>query len=316
MRDDYRKYDHRNFMKIKSGENKEVYFMMRNETQMYQLLLKIAEEDNRILAVYMNGSRTNKNVPKDIFQDYDIVYVVPETSSFINDKDWPHKFGTILYMQYPDESPDYPNDKENHYGWLMQFEDGVRIDLTVQIVQYAKEHIYDDKLCRILLDKQNILPAIPEATDADYYIKKPTEEQFHACTNEFWWCSNNLAKGLWRKEMPYVQDMTNFVVRKQLEKMFSWKVGIQTDFQVSVGKSAKYLYRWLDESEYQGYLDTYFGGRIEEAWTAILHMCDLFERTAEYVARKLGYTYNAVEGKAARGFLERVRQLPRDAESI
>lgn len=289
---------------------------MRNETQMYQLLLKIAEEDNRILAVYMNGSRTNKNVPKDIFQDYDIVYVVPETSSFINDKDWPHKFGTILYMQYPDESPDYPNDKENHYGWLMQFEDGVRIDLTVQTVQYAKEHIYDDKLCRILLDKQNVLPAIPEATDADYYIKKPTEEQFHACTNEFWWCSNNLAKGLWRKEMPYVQDMTNFVVRKQLEKMLSWKVGIQTDFQVSVGKSAKYLYRWLDESEYQGYLDTYFGGRIEEAWTAILHMCDLFERTAEYVARKLGYTYDAVEGKAARGFLERVRQLPRDAESI
>lgn len=290
--------------------------MMRNETQMYQLLLKIAEEDNRILAVYMNGSRTNKNVPKDIFQDYDIVYVVPETSSFINDKDWPHKFGTILYMQYPDESPDYPNDKKNHYGWLMQFEDGVRIDLTVQTVQYTKEHIHDDKLCRILLDKQNILPAIPEATDADYYIKKPTEEQFHACTNEFWWCSNNLAKGLWRKEMPYVQDMTNFVVRKQLEKMLSWKVGIRTDFQVSVGKSAKYLYRWLDESEYQGYLDTYFGGRIEEAWTAILHMCDLFERTAEYVAEKLGYTYNTVEGKAARGFLERVRQLPRDAESI
>ncbi len=164
---------------------------MRNETQMYQLLLKIAEEDDRILAVYMNGSRTNKNVPKDIFQDYDIVYVVPETGSFIRDEDWPHKFGTILYMQFPDESPNYPNDKENHYGWLMQFDDGVRIDLTVQTVQYAKEHIHDDKLCRILLDKQNILPAIPEATDADYYIKKPTKIQFQACTNEFWWCSNN-----------------------------------------------------------------------------------------------------------------------------
>ncbi len=176
---------------------------MRNETQMDQLLLKIAEEDDRILAVYMNGSRTNKNVPKDIFQDYDIVYVVPETGSFIRDEDWPHKFGTILYMQFPDESPNYPNDKENHYGWLMQFDDGVRIDLTVQTVQYAKEHIHDDKLCRILLDKQNILPAIPEATDADYYIKKPTKIQFQACTNEFWWCSNNLAKGLWRKEMPY-----------------------------------------------------------------------------------------------------------------
>lgn len=290
--------------------------MMRSEVQIFELLLKIAEKDNRILAVYMNGSRTNKNVPKDIFQDYDIVYVVSETGSFIRDKDWPHKFGTILYMQYPDESPDYSNDKQNHYGWLMQFDDGIRIDLTVQTVSYAKEHIHDDKLCRILLDKENILPAIPEATDADYYIKKPTEVQFQACANDFWWCSNNLAKGLWRQEMPYVQDMTNFVVRKQLEKMLSWRVGIQTEFQVSVGKSAKYLYRWLDASEYQSYLDTYFGGRIEEAWTAILHMCDLFERTAEYVAEKLGYTYNAAEGKAAWGFLEQVRQLPQEALSI
>lgn len=257
-----------------------------------------------------------KNAPKDIFQDYDIVYVVLETDSFIKDNEWPNKFGTILYMQYPDESPDYPNDKENHYGWLMQFEDGVRIDLTVQTLQYAKEHIHDDKLCRILLDKEKILPAIPEATDADYYIKKPTEEQFQACTNEFWWCSNNLAKGLWRKEMPYVQDMTNFVVRKQLEKMLSWKVGIQTDFQVSVGKSAKYLYRWLDASEYQGYLDTYFGGNINEAWTAVMQMCDLFEHTSKYVAEKLRYSYNVAEEKQRGDFLEQVRQLSPNANDF
>lgn len=289
---------------------------MRNEEEMYELLTKIAREDDRILAVYMNGSRTNPNVPKDIFQDYDIVYVVRETKSFIEDKDWIHRFGKILYMQYPDESPDYPNDRENHYGWLMQFEDGVRIDLTAQTVRFTREHILDDSLCRVLLDKENVLPAVPKATDQDYHVKKPSEAQFQACTNEFWWCSNNLAKGLWREEMPYVQDMTNFVVRKQLEKMLSWKVGIETDFQVSVGKSAKYLYRWLAADEYQAYLNTYFGGNVEEAWTAVLHMCDLFERTSVYVGRRLGYLYHAAEGKAARGFLERVRKLPKDAGSI
>ncbi len=112
--------------------------------------------------------------------------------------------------------------------------------------------------------------------------------------------------------MPYVQDMANFVVRKQLEKMLSWKVGIETDFQVSVGKSAKYLYKWLEPEEYQGYLDTYFGGNIGEAWRAVFHMCSLFERTAEHVGSRLGYTYNAAEGKAARGFLEYVWKLPKD----
>ena len=276
---------------------------MCDEATMYKLFMDIAKQDERILAVYMNGSRTNVNAPKDIFQDYDIVFVVRETKSFIEDKDWILRFGKILYMQYPDEHPDYPNDKENHYGWLMQFEDGNRVDLTVQTVRYAKEHIHDDRLCRILLDKEGILPEIPEATDADYHVKRPSEVQFKACCNEFWWCTNNLAKGLWRKEMPYVQDMANFVVRKQLEKMLSWKVGILTNFTVSVGKSAKYLYKWLSKDEYQAYLDTYFDGNIEHAWTAILSMCDFFDAMARQVSEGLGYFYDADEGAAARTYL-------------
>ncbi len=56
---------------------------MRTENEMYNLILEIAKNDDRIKAVYMNGSRTNENVPKDIFQDYDIVYVAEDTKSFI-----------------------------------------------------------------------------------------------------------------------------------------------------------------------------------------------------------------------------------------
>lgn len=40
---------------------------MRTEQEMYNLILEIAQNDERIRAVYMNGSRTNKNVAKDIF---------------------------------------------------------------------------------------------------------------------------------------------------------------------------------------------------------------------------------------------------------
>lgn len=61
---------------------------MRSEKEMLDLILGIAKDDERIRAVYMNGSRTNPNVPKDIFQDYDIVYVVTETESFIEDRQW------------------------------------------------------------------------------------------------------------------------------------------------------------------------------------------------------------------------------------
>ena len=289
---------------------------MRTEQEMYETILDIARKDDRVKAVYMNGSRTNPNASRDIFQDYDIVYVVDETASFIEDKKWIQKFGDIMYMQYPDESPDYLNDKNNHYGWLMQFCDGNRVDLTVQTLSYAREHIADDKLCRVLLDKDNVLPAIGESTDRERYVKRPTEEQFLSCCNEFWWCSNNIAKGLWREEITYAQDITNFVVRKQLEKMLSWKIGVKEDFGVSIGKSAKYMNRYLEKETYQRYLKTYFAADVEEAWKAVSVMCKLFDQTAKEVAAALNYRYDEHEAEMAEKYLMDVRFLPKDAKGL
>ena len=47
-------------------------------------------------------------------------------------------------------------------------------------------------------------------------VKKPAKEQYLAACNELWWCTNNIAKGLWREEILYVQDMINHAVRNQL----------------------------------------------------------------------------------------------------
>ena len=282
---------------------------MRNSTEIYSLLEKITWQDNRILALYMNGSRVNPNVMQDDFQDYDVVFVVTETSSFINDKKWINNFGSPFYFQLPDENPNFPNDKENFYGYLVQFDDGVRMDIHIETLSHALENIKNDSLCKILIDKNNYLPTIPESSDKNYWITKPTEIDFLACCNEFWWCTNNLAKGLWRNEILYVQDMANFVVRKQLEKMLSWKVGVKNDFSASVGKSSKYLQNYVDESEYNQYLQTFFTCDIESAWKSIFLMCDLFEKISVEVANKLGYTYNFDEAKNARDFLDRVRNL-------
>lgn len=294
---------------------------MRTEQEMYDLILKTAREDERIRAVYLNGSRTNPNVPKDIFQDYDVVYVVHETESFIEDKDWiERQFGKILYMQLPDEFPDaFPEEEidiSRCYGWLVQFADGNRIDLHVAVLEEALQGGLDDSLCQVLLDKEGIMPALPEASDEDYRVKKPDAGRFGCTCNEFWWCLNNVAKGLWRNELPYVQDMVNHVVRKQLEKLLSWKIGIRTDWSVSIGKSGKYMYRWLTDGDWEQYLSTWFSCDVREAWEAVLRMCELFDRTAREVGEKLGFTYNAVEAENSLAFLKHVRELPKDAKEV
>ena len=69
---------------------------MRTEREMTALILGVAEQDSRVRAVFMNGSRANPNAPRDIFQDYDIVYVVEETASFRAQPGWVDVFGERL----------------------------------------------------------------------------------------------------------------------------------------------------------------------------------------------------------------------------
>lgn len=290
---------------------------MRTEQEMYDLILKVAREDERIRAVYLDGSRTNPNAPKDIFQDYDVVYVVRETADFIKDRDWVSRmFGEILYMQRPDEFPDENTDITKCYGWLMQFADGNRLDLHVETTEFAKAGFFDDSLRKILLDKDDILPEIPEPSDKNYWVKKPGFQEYSGTCNEFWWCLNNIAKGLWRKELTYVQDMANYVVRPQLTKMLSWKIGLATDWSAAVGKSGKYMYRFLPGEVWQEYLSTWFSCDVNEAWEAMLLMCAMFERTAKEVGEGLGYEYNRTEAKNSRMYFEHVRTLPEDAKEI
>lgn len=289
---------------------------MRTEQEMLNLILNVAKSDKRIRAVFMNGSRTNPNAVKDIFQDYDIVYVVGETKSFREQRNWIDKFGERLYMQYPDENSYYKNHVDNCYGWLIQFTDGNRLDLHVCTLLHVLKEIKDDRLCRILLDKDKCLPNMPEATDKDYWVKRPTEHNFFDTCNEFWWCLNNVAKGLWRQEIPYAMDMLNYCVRPQLIRLMEWKIGFDTNFTVSVGKSGKYMYRWLENQIWNTFLQTYPSGQVESIWKAVFIMCDLFNDIAKDVSSSMEVKYNQMEADNSLKFLQDVHSLPKNAKEI
>lgn len=74
----------------------------RTETEMMNMILTAAKDDDRVRAVILNGSRANPNVKKDIFQDYDIVYIVREMESFTCDHSWVDVFGEQVMMKMPD----------------------------------------------------------------------------------------------------------------------------------------------------------------------------------------------------------------------
>ena len=292
---------------------------MRNEQEMMDLIINTAIEDERIRAVYMNGSRTNPNVPKDIFQDYDIVYVVTETSTFIEDENWIHLFGDLLMVQEPDKLDHgigLDMNFERRYAYLMLFTDGNRIDLTLQTKETMLEVYGKDKLTIPLIDKDDFLPSIPSPSDIDYHVKKPTEGQFESCTNNFWWCLQNVAKGIWRDELPYAKLMFNYTTRESLDEMVNWWIGIEYDFQVSTGKMGKYFKKFLPESYWEMYQKTYSDGSYENIWNSVFITCELFRVLARDVAESLSYTYPADDDKNIMEYLHYVKKLPPDAKEI
>lgn len=271
---------------------------MRTEQEMLELILRVAQEDDRVRAVYMNGSRANPKVQKDNYQDFDIVYVVTETGTFLENKDWIKVFGETAIVQEPDNNDlgwGLHADFSRSYAWLMLFKDGNRIDLRILTLEAMGEEYTKDSLTLPLLDKDNCLPEIPAPNDSDYFVKRPDEPHYRGCCNEFWWCLNNVAKGIVRDQLPYTQWMYNTVVRDMLVKMLDWYIGISTGFSVSVGMQGKYYKKYLPADLYEMYAKTYSDSKYNNLWSSVFTSCQLFRTIAKPVADYLGFTYNLDE---------------------
>ena len=288
---------------------------MRSEHEMLELILNTAKDDGRIRAVILNGSRVNPNAPHDLFQDFDIVYLVTETASFHHDFNWLKRFGEIMILQLPEEMQDPPPSPSEGFAYLMQFMDGNRIDLSIVPTEKLSEHI-QDSLSLVLLDKDNIIPPLASPSERDYLPRPPTAKQFADCCNEFWWVCPYAAKGLWRGQITYAKYMLDPVLRDELMKMIRWYIGVQTQFAKNPGGFGKYLQKHLEPELWDMLMKTYTDASVDNTWEALDIMCRLFRRVAIRVAEHCGFEYPEGDDRRVSVHLNHVRVLPKNAAQI
>lgn len=289
---------------------------MRTEKEMLDLIINTAKEDERIRAVIMNGSRVNPNVKKDCFQDFDIIYAVKDIRTFTSNHNWIHKFGEIMIVQMPEEMSLIPADEDGKFPYLMQFMDGNRIDLTLVPVDLIKKFVGQDSLSKLLLDKDNCMEEFPPASDKDYLIKKPTEKEFLGCCNEFWWCSTNVAKGLWREELSYAKGMLEGPVRDMFIVMLEWHIGMKTDFTVNAGKFGKHFEQYFEGEMWEQFKRTFSNAEYENIWESFFVMGNLFREVANEITNAYGYPYPQGDDDRVTSYLKHVKALPKDSTSI
>ncbi|MFB9330359.1 aminoglycoside 6-adenylyltransferase [Paenibacillus aurantiacus] len=285
---------------------------MRNEAQMMDLIMTTAREDERIRAVILNGSRANPEAKRDMFQDYDIVYVVVSVEDIIQERAWFDRFGERMIAQSSDEQLDVDRKLGDGFINMMQFADGNRLDL--QLVQADRlEELKPDSLSVLLLDKDGLIGAFDPPSLRDYAVKPPTAREFAACANEFWWVSTYVAKGLWRDELIYAKTMMEGPVREMLVRMLRWLVGARTNYAADTGKFGKYLERYLSPDEWASYRRTYPDADPERMWDALLLMGELFRQAGREVAAACACSYPEKDDRLVAAHLAHVRRLAPEA---
>ena len=264
---------------------------MRSEKEMFNLFLDFAKCDERIRIVGMEGSRTNVNIPKDCYQDYDITYFVTDMDSFIKDENWIDVFGKRIILQKPDAMTLFSPGK-NVYSYLFICDDDVKIDLSIMPLFSVDEYLNgEDKLIRILLDKDGKIPNLPIPTDEAYRIKKPSANYFDDCCNEFWFVSTYIAKGLLREELLFASWHMEQIARVELLRMLSWKIGLLHGYGFSLGKHYKFIYKYISENEWDLLMKTYCLDAMDNCWKALESAHQLFRQTSKYLANELNYIY-------------------------
>ncbi len=254
---------------------------MRTETEMLDVILKTAET-LQVAAVAMSGSRTNPKAPKDEFQDYDVVYVVENLDELISDLYWIDQFGKRIIEQ------------EVGLGqrrlYLMIFEDGNRIDLTLCPKDYIQEWVDSEAGFTVLEDPEHLFEPYPPNIER-YWTNSATEKDFEKVCNEFWWVSAYVVKGICRNQLIYATDHLYGICQQELLKLLAWQVAADKE-TVDVGKNYKYLFQYLPaekEKEFSNLLDF---SSIDKITQSLFATMELFHQEAQFLAHKMGFDYD------------------------
>ena len=254
---------------------------MRTDQEMLGLILQIAKK-LQVDAVALSGSRTNPKAPKDEFQDYDVVYLVENFEELISDLSWLDQFGKRVIEQ------------EVTLGhrrlYLMLFEDGNRLDLTLCPEDHIQEWVESEADFTVLEDTKGLFETYSPSPER-YWITPATETDFEKSCNEFWWVSAYVVKGICRNQVIYATDHLYGICQQELLKVLAWQVASDRG-KVDIGKNYKYLFNYLPAEKKKEFSNLLDFSSLDKIIQSLLATMQIFHQEAQSLSRKMGFEYD------------------------
>lgn len=244
-------------------------------------ILGWAEAEEAVRVVVLTSTRARDEGPPDDLSDYDVIVALEDFDRF----DAAEAYGTPAARW---------GDEHDVHGTTTLFrgvvyDDGVKVDWTLwpaNVPELVAEHGLTDDLdvgYRVLLDKDGTTARWSQPTYRAHTPRRPTEAEYVALVEEFWWSATYIAKARAREEQFFLRfvldvDVTHGVLRRMLE----WLIESGRGWKWRPGAYGRGIERELPPGLADELAATH--GSFERTVA-------LFRRAARDVGEALGYAY-------------------------
>jgi aminoglycoside 6-adenylyltransferase len=267
-----------------------------------------------IRALILTSSRARPGGPVDLLSDYDLILAVSDIQTFAFDDAWIFDYGRPM-TRWGDQSE--LHGLTTHFRSAI-YRDYVKIDYSLWplelLERIAASASLPDQLdvgYRVLLDKDQRTAGWKLPSYQAHIPTRPTQAEYHALVDEFWWVASYVAKSLWRDDLAFAKWVLDHDLKLEaMRRMLEWRIELDHNWSVKPGVYGRGLKHLLPLDIWSEFAATYVSLDVEETWAALDGVIELFRRVATEVGSALGYRYPQQVDDQVNAYLEAIRRMP------
>ena len=266
-----------------------------SQAEVLKKLVMWGAGDSFIRAMVLTSSRARQDGSVDSLSDFDVVLGVADVKRFEQEDDWLSRYGRPLV---------HWRDQGQKYGFTTCFcgvlyADYTKIDYSIWpdalLLRISTAAILPDNLdvgYRVLLDKDGRTSEWKPPSYTAHIPLKPTEAEYHALIEAFWWETTYVAKNLRRDELLFAKLCLDYEIKLNiLRRLLEWRIEIEHNWRLRPGVGGRGFKRFLPGNVWSELARSYVGSGLEENWNALFLTVSLFRQIAREIADALVYTY-------------------------
>lgn len=269
-----------------------------------QKIISWAQKDNSVRMLIQTGSHARNDSSADDLSDFDIEVFVDDLDKFSNTDIWMKEIDEVWMCLPLTNSVGDPTR-------LVIFKDGVKVDFTLNKLDELnkiKEEGYDDyfnKGFKILVDKDGLGKNLPAPSYKISQTKKPTQAEFTALVEEFFFEAYHVAKYAKRGSL-WTVKMRDWGVKELLLRMIEWYEKSLHGFDYDTWYTGHKIEKWVEKDIYEEFQNIFAHFDREDSLKALDATIGLFRRIAKETAKNLIYSYPESIDANLSGYIKKI----------